>query len=104
VLLRTTTLTHGSPGAPKHRQCAAHIEVLRHWPRPTLFTNALPDKVIFWESESELVQPAKKLVIRKISFLCKTLIPFRVSWGLLQALVPSDRSSREKRGDLPNVP
>lgn len=48
------------------------LEVLRHWPRPTLFTNALPDKVIFWESESELVQPAKKLVIRKISFLCKT--------------------------------
>lgn len=104
MLLRTTTLTHGSPGAPKHRRRAAHIEVLRHWPRPILLTNALPDKVIFWELESELVQPAKKFVIRKISFLCKTMIPFGVSWGLLQALVPSDRSSREKRGDLPNVP
>lgn len=71
------------------------LEVLRHWPRPTLFTNALPHKVIFWESESELVQPAKKLVIRKISFLCKTLIPFRVvqcqqccrPWSLLTGVV-----------------
>lgn len=69
------------------------LRTLSSWgtgPAPSCLSMHLQIKVIFWESESELVQAAKKLVIRNISFLCKTVISFRIScrpWSLLTGVV-----------------